>query len=245
MLVESQIFKSRYEQTEVFEFYNELVDSFVSYLKNNENLNISVDTDEETIIAKNNFLKMPLEVQRLKLLNFQNYYDHCVKIVSDGESLRKKDISLKGFTFLYGLSIPSEDEIFELLEKDVFVEIYDKNFLQIYRSPNWLETTSYGLKTLETQDWRNLFYRSEEILGKQMQVIKALYSGQVKQPIHKPIQVHTVKELKERAPYCCELESLLYSPVYDKYGEFTGGLHLLKLHDLRRLDFQVYSEPIL
>ncbi len=243
MLTDSQVLKNRYRDSETFELFNALIDSFSYYMKENEKINLSIDSAEETNQAREIFLAMPTELQKAKLANFLNYYDHCVKMTSRGHSFGARDLGFKSFSFLYGLSVPSEDEVFGLLEKDVYVEIFDLNFLQTYRSPNWLETTSYGLKTLETQDWRNLFFRSDEIFEKQMQIISAIYSGKIKQPVHRPIQIHTVKELSAKIPYCCEMESLLYSPVYDTNRNFVGGLHLMKLHGLRQLDFQIYSEP--
>lgn len=245
MLTESKNLDGRADGADEFNFYSRLVDSFVEYLKDCEDLKVSLESDTDTEFARANFLQMPAAMQKSKLENFLNYYDHCRKMTVEGHSLRKKGVGLKSFLFLYGLSVPSQAEVFDVLDTnaDVYVEIYDRNFLQMYRSPSWLETTSYGLKRLETQDWRTLFFRSDEILKKQMEIVTALYSGQVTQPVHRPIRIHTVKELTAKAPYCCEIESLVYTPVYDRNGEFVGGLHLMKLHDLRRLDFQVYSSP--
>lgn len=239
MLVESAKLQELFRENQMFDFYSSLVESFVSYLKSVEGINVSIETSSENEEACLAFSQMPLELQRAKTLNFKNYYDHCVDVISEGHSLKDKVASLQRFSFLYGLNFPSKNEIYDLLDKDVYAEVYDKKFLQIYRNPNWLETTSHGLKTIETSDWRKLFFRSDEILENQMKVVTALYNGEITQPVHKPIEVHTVKELKSRAPYCCEIESLLYSPVYDIKGEFIGGLHIMKIHNLRTLNYQI------
>lgn len=244
MLIELRQLQNQFTTSQAFDFYSSIVDSLVCYLNKYEGFKLRMETEGENEMAREAFLQMPLNIQHRKLKAFSKYYEHCASLVSAGKSLRDKGESLKVFAFLYGLKFPCEDEIYDLLEGDVYVEIYDRELLQIYRSPSWLETTSYGLKTLETSDWRNLFSRSEEILESQMQVVTAIYKGHVKHPIYKPVQKHTVKELKNRSPYCCEVESLIYSPVYNMEDEFLGGLHLLKILNLRKLDYQVYTEIV-
>ncbi len=241
MLVSPEQLEKKYNLSS-FDFYSEQVDLFTNYLRQTEKVNVALESAESEIKARQGFESLPKELQAQKILNFSKYYNHCFKMISDGYSLRDRAKSLEAFAFMYGLSFPCEDEIFELMGPNVYAEIYDRHFLQIYRSPDWLETTSYGLKTLETSDWRNLFARSENVLKKQMEVVTGIYSGQVKLPVLKPVEQHTVKELYGDSPYCCEVESLLYSPVYNLKNEFVGGLHLMKLHDLRTLSFKIVPD---
>jgi len=224
-----------------FDRYKTLVTEFCGYLNHVEGIQTKAFSSlEEERDVQERFNNFPLSLQIEKFENFLNYYRHCFELSTRGISLRDKGESLECFTYLYGLKIPSKDEIFSLLEKSTYVEIYDLNLTQRYRSPDWLETTSYSLATIETVDWRDLFFRSEHILARQMEVVTAIYSGQVTLPVYRPVEVHTVKELKSKTPLCAEIESLIYSPIYDRNDNFAGGLHVLKVNNLRSISFSLH-----
>lgn len=225
-----------------FELLYDLSQKLSIYLQASENLKVTFPDENNLQVYKDKFFALPPDIQIAKIQNFIQYYDHCYKMVVNGATLKDKLQSLKAYCYTYGLVIPSKHEIYSLIDKDTFVEIYDNNFMQRYRSPEWLETISYSILDVELTDWRELFYRAEQFVSSQLEIVSGLYSGKITQPVFKPLAVHTVKETKSKRPYCVELESIAYSPVYNLHGDFVGGLHLLKLHNLRRLDYGLLKE---
>lgn len=246
MLIASKEITANFTNEErIFELFESLAIELCGYLRQVEGLKvIAVDNLERPLVRKK-FSTLPLDVQKMKVANFIRYYDHCVHLIDQGISLRDKRESLKAFSFIHGLQLPSPDEIYSALSDTTYVEIYDRRFLQSYRSPDWLETTSHSLLRIETHDWRDLFFRSEKIAHAQMDLVYALFSGGINQPVYRPLSIHTVKEITAKNPFCAEIESLIYSPVYDTQMNFAGGLHIMKLHDLRRISMQICSHAFI
>lgn len=243
LIPSSEIVRFPQVQRSYFSIYKDLVTELCLYLRIHEGINISpFSSEEEEHALAQLFSSAPEAHQKLKVESFLNYYNHCFELSSRNISLRDKKESLRCFSYMYGLKIPCENEIYSLLEDHAFVEIYDLNFTQRYRSPDWLETTSYSLMAIETVDWRSLFFRSEAILATHMELIAAIYAGKINQPIYRPVEIHTVKELKSDNPLCAEIESLAYSPVFDDKGVFSGGLHVLQVHDLRSIKFSLCDD---
>tara|TARA_B110001454_G_scaffold31080_1_gene30352 strand:- start:1603 stop:2343 length:741 start_codon:yes stop_codon:yes gene_type:complete len=243
MLISSDQTRIKFDNSsDRFEFLYDLTQNLSIYLKSSENININVPDEASLKEYEDKFLALPEALKKAKIQNFIQYYDHCCEMVLSGATLKDKLQSLKAYCHTYGLVIPSKDEIYSLIDKDTFVEIYDSNLLQRYRSPEWLETISYSILDVELTDWRELFFRAEQFVSAQIEIVSALYSGKITQPVYKPIAIHTVKETKSKKPYCVELESLAYSPIYSLQGDFVGGIHILKLYNLRRLDFGLIKE---
>jgi hypothetical protein len=238
-----EVLKPGMETRSVFRNYADLASELCVYLKEKEVIGVrTFSTPQEERFIQESFEATPIDFQKSKLDAFINYYNHCVELSSRNISLRDKKESLRCFSYLYGLKIPSEDEIYALLGDGTYVEIYDLKFTQRYRSADWLETTSYSLMAVEALDWRELFFRSENILQTQMELVTALYEGNIKQPVYRPVEIHTVKELRSKTPLCAELESLVYAPVIGQDDKIAGGLHVLKIHNLRSILFSVCDD---
>ena len=223
-----------------FENYKILAAELCRHLQAADGIRAKVfSSPQEEVELLQNFTQQPVEFQKRKFETFLQYYLHCFEMSSRGLSLRDRLESLKCFSYMYGFRFPSEEEIISQMGPNSYVEIYDCSGTQRYRSADWLETTSYSLIALETMDWRHLFFRSESILKQQVELVRALLAEEIRQPIYRPLEIHTVKELKSKTPLCAELESLMYAPVLDQNDQMVGIIHILKVNDLRSIEFKL------
>lgn len=224
----------------LFSKYKRLATELCTYLKDHEAIDVQVfASPEEERDIERTFNGSSLQMQEAKLEAFLNYYNHCFELSARRISLLETRESLACFCSLQKLHFPYQEEVMALIEGDVFAEIYDLNFTQRYRSPGWLRTTSYSLMALETYDWRNLFFHSEAIKVNQLELVTAIYSGVITKPVHRPLNVHTVKELNSTRPLAAEVNPLVYAPVLNADNILTGGLHAFKVTDVHSIAFTV------
>lgn len=223
----------------IFDDYLHLVNVLCAHLRETEGVSCEALPESQESMVKAKFFSLPFEVQKHRYEMFHRYFTVCHEITTDDLPLRDKQKTLFAFFRKYGLSTPNAFDVFELIDKDTYVEVYDEHFTQVFRSVDFLEVTSHGLMTLETCEWFDLFERAESITKDQMDVVQKIYSGAITNPVFKPIEDHVVKEINSGSPKTSKSESLVYAPVHDSKGEFFGGLHLFKVQEQRSLDFEV------
>ena len=151
---------------------------------------------------------------------------------------RKRE-NLKRFLKKYGLTLDDENTIFDLVNKDTYVEVYDNLFVQKWRSIDFYNVTTHTMTALETHEWFSLFDRSENLLEDQMSVVEKIYNESIQSPVYYPIDDHTVKEINVQSPRSSQAKILLYAPVYGVDRKFHGMLHLFKVLNTRSIDFKI------
>lgn len=225
----------------LFDRFLAIAEEFAAYIKSVEGVNTVAIHPHERDLLLQKFNNMPIEKQLKKFYRFEGYYEHCREIVSQGYSLKDKKTSIKAFMKKYGLKFANEDDVFEVMDQQTFIEIYDLDFIQCYRSIDFLNATSHSMMALETCEWWDLFERSTYIGDQIMSVVQSIYSGAVREPVYMPVESHTVKELGSTSPLSSQADIILYGPVYDERGLFQGGLHLFKIKSVYSLDFKVWN----
>lgn len=218
-----------------------VMQEFVGYIEKVEGVKAVAIHPSEDLLLRERFSRFPAEMQQKKFQRFSAYYTHCQELAAEGISLKDKATSLKSFMRKFGLIFPNEDSIFEVLDQQTFVEIYDLDFIQCYRSIDFLNATTHSMMALETCEWWDLFERSAHINEGIMRVVQSLYNGSVSEPVYLPVESHTVKELGSQTPLSSQTDIILYSPVYDEQGLFQGGLHFFKVKSVYSLDFKVWN----
>lgn len=223
----------------VFHQFLSVAEEFCSYIRDAEGINaIAIHPHErEFLFAK--FTSLPVQKQEKKLQRFIGFYEHCRELANQGRSLKEKKASLTAFMKKFGLSFPNEKEIFEILDQQTFIEIYDLDFIQCYRSIDFLNATTHSVMALESCEWWDLFDRSKLVNNQIMSAVESIYSGATKTPLFKPVEEHTVKEIRSQSPLSSQADILLYSPIYDQEGVFQGGLHFFKIRSVYKIDFKV------
>jgi hypothetical protein len=222
-----------------FTHFVAIAEKLAGHMSKVEGVNVTAIHDHERERLAKVFAKLSLEKQEKKLQRFMDYYEHCRDLVTQGISLRNKPKALKVFKEKLGFRFPSEEEIFRVLDDQTFIEIYDLDFIQCYRSIDFFRVTNHSLMALEACEWWELFERSSEIHQQIMNAVQLIYSGLAQEAIFSPVDTHTVKEISSQTPpRYSQTEVVLYSPVYDDQGVFQGGLHFFKVREGSEADFK-------
>lgn len=186
--------------------------------------------------------KFHLIPDHLKQKKF-TYLDNSIQFYNEIEKNKNpfddKYYALSAFLKKYRLNLPNEKEALKSIDKDTYIEIYDKDLIQVFRSYDFFEITNHSLMALETYEWWELFYRSEIIVQQQMKVLNEIFSGQIRHFVANPVELHTVKEINIENPISSQTESLLYAPLFDNSENFQGGVHLFKVYSSQSLKFKV------
>ena len=230
----NQLLKSRdiienLSYSDLFKYHQKFSSYISKHLKSELNLNAPATLESEVENLQKKYFSLPQKIRQEKFRMFISYFQHILEVRDKEVLLNDKVTSLKAYLKKYEWEIPDQDNIYKLLsQKDVYIEAYDKNFIQIYRSPDFATITNHSIMKLETYEWRELFQRSKEDSLIQQKIISKLFSGEVKEPIYNPMGKHCVKEINSISPRSAEVESLSYCPIYSSKDILQGGLHIFK-----------------
>ncbi len=143
-----------------------------------------------------------------RLVAFSDFVSELVE--RDIDLASNRDI-LNYFLRKHNLTV--EKEFFATLEDGDVVEIYDKDFTQIFRNFKVLELTDYDLLRFELLPWMNLFGRHEEITSKLVEI-----SLEVLKPTlgvrHFGIDSHVMQELLTNAKKLFRIHHRYIAPVF-------------------------------
>lgn len=227
------------EQTNIFNEYYSAASSFCDFLKANTGIEANALCESQFVMIQKEYAKLSLVQQKSKLENFQSYYRFCKDLVSKRQSLRDKKSCIKAFFYKYALTVQDQDEILDTICDNTFIEVYDSDFKQVYRSVDFFEVTSHSIMALELCEWFDLFQRSKDLTSDQYEVVTKIFSGVIKVPVYKPIEDHTVKEINSDHPKSSQAQIILYAPLFNADGTFYGILHLFRVIESQSLEFQL------
>jgi len=223
----------------IFQKYVQIAENLCDFLRENEKIKARALPEHQYEMVKNKFLSFPDNVQNAKIKNLENYYADCKDFASQGIPLSSKQDCLSAFMKKYKLSVPNEDEVFSQIDSNSFIEVYDNNFTQVFRSADFMNVTSHGFITLETCEWFDLFERSKDLTSDQVEVVQKILSGSIKNPMYKPIEDHHVKEINTDEPKTSLAEVVVYAPVHGADDSLHGILHIFRVQEQRSLNFKV------
>lgn len=123
------------------------------------------------------------------ILEFSNY----LKIVNDFYKKEKQPNSPKNVLkyFLKRMDYHLSDIFINQIDESDLVEIYNIKNIQVFRTLNFFEMTSYSLSELLFNDWNNLYLRPQKVLNEIEKILTKLL-----------IESHEILSLKEIGEYC-------------------------------------------
>lgn len=108
------------------------------------------------------FRQKPKAAQAAIFAGFQSYSSLiCSAVMEDRDAILDERRLLKNVASRLRLVI--SDEIYETMEKDTIIEIYNQDFLQIYRSLRFVDLCNYSLLDLLTYEYYELYERSASV----------------------------------------------------------------------------------
>jgi len=150
----------RNAQTDVLSYEAELLRELRAFRDLMETRGTRVVTHTDRALSR--FRSMPSEEQFKILSGFRSYSQLVMAVVSqDPECLRDETKLLRG-VFKY-LKLMVSEEFFATVDKDTIVEVYDTNYVQVYRSLGFMDVCSYSLLDLLTHAFFELYERSTSV----------------------------------------------------------------------------------
>lgn len=236
-----EVFGENTDSQQSFERFLHIADIIANYLRTVEGIETASIYPAEVDKIKAKWNSLTNEQRQEKMETFSSFYTICSEIIEKDGGLSDKPAALKRFFSRFGLRVAGETRVFEILDKDTYFEVYNKHFVQVFRSVDFLRVTGHSIVALQTLEWWELFHRSPDVVKKQLELVTHMFSGGIQDPIFNPIEPNTVKELNSSKPHSAQTESTVYAPIFDAQGQLRGGLHFFKILDVRPLDFSILN----
>lgn len=156
---------------------------------------------------------LPQKQEILKIV--RDYNELIAPIIEENTAVLNNEIDiLKGV--LRDLRLIVDDGIWEKIEKDDIIEIYNRDVIQIYRSISHMNLCGYTLLDVLTHEFYELYERSLPINEQMMEATLKVLSGE--QPggfgLTGMIPKHLMREIFSASRGVFEIEFKYICPVY-------------------------------
>jgi hypothetical protein len=138
------------------------------------------------------------------------------------ESGVRPEIDFQESTFLWalfkkiGLFPPSD--LMDQIDMSTYLEIRDKNGLQIFGNFNFLSILSYSVEDLFWYPWDNLFSRDQQIVEMiQKEFIQTVTTA--RHPFKPNVPKHICEELHSERKHKAFVEMTMFSPLFNHSGD--------------------------
>lgn len=133
------------------------------------------------------------------------------------------------------LGLRPPHDLFERVGPNECFEIYDSNGVQVYRSFNFANYTSYSLEEILTIPWYRLFYRDSSIIEQMQALAGRVFSGEILTPQKIDIPDHYCHETYGTKNEKCVVSFKTISPLFDKTGRVDSFLATSEISRSRSL----------
>jgi len=167
------------------------------------------------------FKDMNTQQQQSSYSRFQFYYEICQDCLVDGNSLKGNNKLL--WYAIRKMNLRPKSDLFDKISQEDVVEIYDSSFMQVYRNFNFFEICSYSLADLFMWEWRDLYYRDDEITqGLAIQGYQVFTVNPTTQRIQ--LNIHEVHEKFSTNKFKLKMTPGYFSPLLNKQGLVEAGV---------------------
>lgn len=170
------------------------------------------------------FAALP-ETQRVRTLeNFRRYTEVTEAMVVAGESPVQAQQFL--WRMFQRLGVRPVSTLMDHLEADDVIEIYNADFVQVFRSFSFFHICSYTLDDLLCRPFWELFRRDQELFGRMVETTKLALAGDIDGVHYWNVEIHSVDEIESPARYHAEVRYKLLSPLYDESGNVPAFVNV-------------------
>lgn len=149
------------------------------------------------------FQKMNDKQQLETTSGLKHFIEAAKRVLRLGHSLKDGEFFVKTALEYFGFEVHSDFAKYAFAQ-DVVVEFYTLNGMQLFRTFNYFELTSYTLEDIYCRQWHDLYERPDEFIQKMFAEVEALVMSEdpKKTLVYGP---HTIKErmsLEHLEVYC-------------------------------------------
>lgn len=168
---------------------------------------------------------LPEHRQAEILASFQGYADLISSVVSSHpDSLNNEADLFRGVAQKFRLVV--DEDLYRILreEKDTLVEVYNQDFVQIYRSTRFMEMCNYTLLDLLTYEFYELFERSASLTDHLFRFADILKRRGTLEGIDLSVDIpkHLMREKFSEERGVFQIEFMRMYPTYTWPKEFHG-----------------------
>jgi hypothetical protein len=158
--------------------------------------------------------RLPLHTQNQVIDNFSRYLKVATGVVAEQTPLYNTQAFL--WRMIRELNLRPSSDLFEQIGPNDVVEIYDHNFIQVFRNLRFMELCSYTLEDVFTHEFPELFARPNEITTVLVEHCQQVFEGRITttQPTHVPD--HELCEIWSSKRKQFSIRQGVISPLYDK-----------------------------
>lgn len=139
------------------------------------------------------YLSLPVDAQKATLAGWRSQASFIKAAMDEGLDSFDESRMLRfalGRLFLLGDSSAAD-----IVEADDVVEIYDSNFVQVYRSFSYFNLCNYSLLELSSYPWFELYERSSIISKQLIEISERILNERLPSTSLAEVPLYTVKEL--------------------------------------------------
>ena len=167
---------------------------------------------------------------------FETYVNTLASVMSEPEI--EKDIDLEKklvWRFLSYLKLSASNDLYAKLSADDFVEIYNTNGVQIYRSFNFFSVCSYTIEETICLPWFQLYQRRTDITKAYLEIMSQLNTPEYQKTcVQVQIPQHELVEIFSAKQYTVTIEpNFVTSLMRIGSHELAGALNTFKVKELK------------
>jgi hypothetical protein len=166
------------------------------------------------------YANLPEETRKNVLSNFSSYYHLMSSSQHAGIELHETKRLVWNILKLVGLR-PCHDLLDKIDEQDV-IEIYNNEFLQIFRNLKFMEICSYSMLDTLSHSWSELFMRPASITESLIKRVQFTLSGEVKNTLTANVEEHFLHEIFSTRRNFFRINQKYISPVFFPDGKPAG-----------------------
>lgn len=177
------------------------------------------------------FSKLPLPIQQKGLGHLLSYLQVCQLTLQSGVPLSNLNQFVWGALKAHKLC-PSAD-LFNYLSEGSFIEIHNRENVQIFRSLNFYNLCSYTIEEMASFPWTELYVRNQSMEDYLLAVVKKSFSGTKNEVVALRTAPHLIEEKFSEGKFRVEVVMKFLAPLLDEDGQVAA--HIL-IEDAERLE---------
>lgn len=145
------------------------------------------------------------------------YLEICQSTLNSGSSLTNTKQML--WYAVRRLKLLPSDDLFEVIQENDVVEIYNSNGVQLFRNHRFFDICSYDFAELFIYPWYELYKRDNSVDEQIMFFANKIFSGEHKTTIAvSNIPYHKMQEIFSPEKFIMEMQEKYFSPLKPKSG---------------------------
>lgn len=174
--------------------------------------------------------------QRMDAVNTLKNYVYIYEGAVKEEILPYNEAKFLWYSLRKWQYTPSSD-LFDKIEEDDFIEVYNIENIQIHRSFNYFRLSSYSLADIFTKPWTDLYdrdvYLEKQIVG----IVEKIFKGEITNTVFSNLDVHYIRESLSNEKRVYKVYHKYFSPLKDANGNQTAFVVLSKAENSNEDEF--------